>query len=88
MLRALKESSGSLAKVLGSSMDVGKMIWALWDVLCPILLQLPKVQPTLGVLATLPPLLHPSEGSLAGPGRRGYWRLSWAHIPLTSRHCP
>lgn len=32
--------------------------------------------------------LNPTEGSLPGPGRRGYWRLSWAHIPLTSRHCP
>lgn len=48
-----------------------------------------------GVLASVPRLaasqslvLSPSEVSMPGPGPRGYWRQSWAHIPLTSRHCP
>lgn len=75
MPRALKEFAESLAKVLGSSTDVGKMIWAPRAVPYPILLQPPKVHPT-GILAGIPPPLHPSEGSFSGPGRRGYWRQS------------
>lgn len=57
---------------------------------CPLSHPPPTTQssahPT-GVLVVVPPLLHPLEGSLSGPGRRGCWKLSWTHIPLTSRYC-